>query len=623
MTDPTSTEARPAGERVNAAGGAAGADPTAAGAVRIGLYPNDPLVVAPHDPGCFAVADRVIGLVREVRPDLAPEHVGSSAVAGLPGKNVVDIAVLATPADIPAITTDLLGLGFQRQGGIDPWPATRPLLLGGIEHEGRRYAIHFHVTPDALEFRQLVALRDALRANPHLRDRYAERKQDIVESGVSDRRRYTYNKTAFLRQALADLGVARPPIHPPATIGILGGGQLGRMLGFAARGLGYRVAILDPDPECPARAVADHQEVAPYDDVEAALRLAARAAVVTIELEHIAPAVIDALQAAHVWTLRPGRNAIRQTQDRLAERRFLAGIGAPVAEWREVRALADLASAVREIGAPVRLKAALGGYDGRSQVRIGPDPTPDELARAFEPLRDHAGAHGLLVERELRFEAELSVVVARGADGTTLPYSVVHNVHDDGILVESAAPAAVDVAVARAAQDLAATMATELDLEGVLTVELFLLGDGSLAVNELAPRVHNSGHWTVEAARTSQFEQHIRAICGLPFGSADQHAPAALVNVLGEGPARAAQVEGLASALADPLVHVSLYDKRRVFERRKMGHVVATGASVDEALVRARRARAALSWRVTDPAGEGSGGRRAAKASTRVGLDER
>jgi 5-(carboxyamino)imidazole ribonucleotide synthase len=271
----------------------------------------------------------------------------------------------------------------------------------------------------------------------------------------------------------------------------------------------------------------------------------------------------------------------------------------------------------------VRLKAALGGYDGRSQVRIGTRPSAEELAAAFEPLRSHADAHGLLVERELRFEAELSVIVARGVDGTTLPYSVVRNVHDDGILVESAAPAAVPVAVSRGAQELAASIATELDLEGVLTVELFLLGDGSLAVNELAPRVHNSGHWTVDAARTSQFEQHIRAICGLPLGSADQHSPAALVNILGEGSSREARIAGLGAALADPLVHVSLYDKRRVFERRKMGHVVATGASADEALARARRARAALSWLGPGGAGEPSPVVTEGDTSTRVATGER
>jgi 5-(carboxyamino)imidazole ribonucleotide synthase len=209
----------------------------------------------------------------------------------------------------------------------------------------------------------------------------------------------------------------------------------------------------------------------------------------------------------------------------------------------------------------------------------------------------------LLAERELRYEAELSVVVARGTDGRVIPFPIARNVHDHGILVESVAPAPVAADVAERAAAIGSHLAEAMDLFGTLTVELFLLEDGSLVVNELAPRVHNSGHWTIDGAATSQFEQHVRAICGLGLGDARAFAPTAMVNVLGAGPRRPARLLGADATLADPAVHLHLYGKREVFERRKMGHVTALGATVDEALAHARAAAAALSW-ADDPVGE-------------------
>jgi 5-(carboxyamino)imidazole ribonucleotide synthase len=387
------------------------------------------------------------------------------------------------------------------------------------------------------------------------------------------------------------------PIPPGSTIGILGGGQLGRMLGFAARELGYRVAILDPDPACPARAIADRQVVAAYDDTSAAVELAAGCAVVTYELEHVSADLVHAI-AGHV-AVRPGAYALRMTQDRLAERRFLAGIGAPTAPWREVRSLEAARDGAAELGFPLRLKAAIGGYDGRSQVRIAGPDGPDGTEAAWRALAPIAERSGLVLESELDFACELSVVVGRDGAGRTVAFPPTHNRHDAGILVESVVPAPppVDGAVADAAVALAERIAVALDLVGMLTVELFLLRDGSLAVNELAPRVHNSGHWTIEGAATSQFEQHVRAICGLPLGAPGAHGPAGMVNLLGTGSLRPAHLLGVAGALADPLVHLHVYDKRMVFERRKMGHITVVGpATPDEALDRARAARARLSW---------------------------
>lgn len=382
------------------------------------------------------------------------------------------------------------------------------------------------------------------------------------------------------------------PIPPGATIGILGGGQLGRMLGFAARAMGYRIAVLDPDPDCPAAAIADRVVSAPYDSVDGAVELARGCAVVTYELEHVDAALVDAVEAAGV-PVRPGGRALRMTQDRLAERRFVAGLGIPTAPWREVTHEAGLRAAAAALGTPLRLKAPTGGYDGRSQVRIAtPDEIPGAINRLGRPPRTP-----LLVERELVFDAELSIITARALDGSLAPFPISRNVHDAGILVESAAPAPVSDAIAGNARAIGARIARALGTVGLVTAELFLLPDGTLAVNELAPRVHNSGHWTIEGARTSQFEQHVRAICGLPLGDPAAHGPTAMVNLLGAGKPRAARLDGVAEALADPLIHLHVYDKRLVFERRKMGHLTVAGASdVDEALARGRAALAKLRW---------------------------
>ncbi|MCU0479005.1 MAG: ATP-grasp domain-containing protein [Chloroflexi bacterium] len=257
--------------------------------------------------------------------------------------------------------------------------------------------------------------------------------------------------------------------------------------------------------------------MAPYDSLDGAVELARDCAVVTYELEHVDAALVDAVEAAGV-PVRPGVHALRMTQDRLAERRFVASLGIATAPWREVADAAGLRRAASELGTPLRLKAPIGGYDGRSQVRIA---TPNDVTGALERLGRSTGT-ALLVERELDF---------------------------------------------------------------------------ALAVNELAPRVHNSGHWTIEGAGTSQFEQHVRAICGLPLGDPAAHGPAAMVNLLGAGEPREARLEGIEAALADPLVHLHVYDKRRVFERRKMGHLTVVGApDVDEGLARGRAALASLRW---------------------------
>ncbi len=244
------------------------------------------------------------------------------------------------------------------------------------------------------------------------------------------------------------------------------------------------------------------------------------------------------------------------------------------------------------LGYPLRLKAPVGGYDGRSQVRMA---GPGDVDGAMAALGG-GDARPLLLEAEIDFERELSIVCARDREGRTLAFPVSRNVHDAGVLVESVAPAPIHPVVAADVREIADSLARGLDHVGLLTVELFQLRGGGLMINELAPRVHNSGHWTIEGAVTSQFEQHLRAILGLPLGSVRPHGSAAMVNLLGTGEDRPARLRGLEAALADPDVHVHLYGKRRVFERRKMGHVTVIGADLDAALDQARSARAALGW---------------------------
>ena len=555
----------------------------------IGPYERLQAEVHEWDPRSVEVAAKVAELVARHRLDLTVEHIGSTAVPGLPGKGIVDLSIETDPADIPAVVAMLYDLGFGPQPGPDPWPPTRPMPVGSLEIDGHTYRIHLHVQPLGGDFKRDLAFRDALRNDPDLRRQYEDLKRGITDAGPVEGLRYTHSKTAWILQVYRRLGFAPPPIAPPSTIGIIGGGQLGRMLALSARELGYRVAVLDPDPQAPARGVADRLEIGAYDDVAAALRMADGCAVITYELEHVGPSVVAALDDRR-RPIRPGPYPLKLTADRLAERRFVEANEGAVAPWRAVSSHADVLEGAAELGYPVRIKAARGGYDGRSQVRL--DRTAD--------IGEVDGRFGWpsLLERELDFEAELSVVVVRNVDGISRTFPVARNRHDLGILVETVVPAGVPEAVEKAAASLAESLATSMGLVGTLTVELFLMRDGSLVVNELAPRVHNSGHWSIEGAVTSQFEQHLRAICGLPLGSVAMRAPAvAMVNLLGEGAPRPAHPIGIYEALDVPDAHLHLYDKASVFERRKMGHVTALGTTPDDALDRARESAGHIAWR--------------------------
>ena len=360
------------------------------------------------------------------------------------------------------------------------------------------------------------------------------------------------------------------PIVPPATIGVLGGGQLGRYTVVAARLMGYGTVVLDPDRAAPAGAVADVHVVAPYDDPGALDRLAERCAVVTTEFENPPAEALERL-AADVVVAPPPR-AVAIAQDRVAEKSFLRERGVPTAPW----------STGEPVGYPAIVKTARLGYDGKGQAAVADDA---ELADALDAL-----AVPCVVERRVPLDVELSVLVARTADGRDVTYPVAENAHADGILDVTVAPARVDHRVAEEAQVLARRIAAALDYVGVLAVELFV-SDGLLLVNELAPRPHNSGHWTLDASATSQFEQHVRAICGLALGATDLVGgpTVAMANLLGDRWAAGTPAWG--QALADPAAHLHLYGKRDARPGRKMGHLTVVG---DDAAARVVALRDAL-----------------------------
>lgn len=343
-----------------------------------------------------------------------------------------------------------------------------------------------------------------------------------------------------------------PVLLPGATIGILGNGQLGRMLALAAAPMGYRVHVFGPDKDSPAEQVSAASTVADYDDFAALERFAADVDVITYEFENVP--LPTAAHVAPLKPLRPGAKALEVCQDRVTEKDFAVAQGAGTADYAAVSGEADFAAALVKVGTPAILKTRRMGYDGKGQRPVA---VPDDLAAAFAEL----GGAPAILERRVDFDHEVSVIVARGLDGAVAAFPVSRNTHRDGILRVSEAPDAAPVAVA-----VAEKLAAALDYVGVLAVEFFVAGD-QVFVNEMAPRVHNSGHWTIEGCETSQFEQHIRAICGLPLGDVGLRGRARMENLIGD------DVERVPALLADPRAHVHLYGKAEVRAGRKMGHV--------------------------------------------------
>lgn len=372
-------------------------------------------------------------------------------------------------------------------------------------------------------------------------------------------------------------------VSPGAALGVLGSGQLGRMFALAARRLGYRVHTFSPENDSPAGQVADLEVKAPYEDLDAVRRFARGVAVVTFEFENVPLATAEA--AAAVAPVRPRPSVLATAQHRLREKAFLAGAGLPVPAFVAVRSRADLRAGLARVGTPAVLKQAASGYDGKGQARIA---TAGDADAAWSAV----GGKESILEAFVSFERELSVVAVRGDDGAFAAYPVIENVHARHVLDVSVAPAPVPARVAAEAERIARTVALSLDVVGVLCVELFSTADGRLLVNELAPRPHNSGHLTVDAAVASQFEQQVRAICGLPLGAATLARPAAMANLLGD------LWEGgepdWTAALALPEVALHLYGKAEVLSGRKMGHLTALGPTAEEARTRVLAARDAL-----------------------------
>lgn len=373
------------------------------------------------------------------------------------------------------------------------------------------------------------------------------------------------------------------PILPGAAIGVLGSGQLGRMFAIAARRMGYRVHTFSPDSDTPTGQVADYEVNASYDDLDAVREFARGVRVVTFEFENVPAATVEAATA--YAPVRPDGAVLHTTQHRLREKIFLSQAGFPIVAFRHVTSFADLESALDELGCPAVLKTAGFGYDGKGQTKIN---TRDEAAAAFAAL----GGQEAVLEAFVDFEREVSVIAARGVDGRTAHYGVIHNDHRRHILDVSVAPADVRPAVARAAVAIAESVLKKLDVIGVMCVEFFVTRDDELLINELAPRPHNSGHLTFDACVTSQFEQQLRAVCGLPLGSTEMLRPAAMANLLGD--LWQAGEPNWRAACSFPNVKLHLYGKLTPRAKRKMGHLTALAHSADAAARLVREARARL-----------------------------
>ena len=373
---------------------------------------------------------------------------------------------------------------------------------------------------------------------------------------------------------------------PGSTVGVMGGGQLGRMFAIAARRMGYRVHIFSPDEDTPAGQLADMAVVSRYDDESAVRKFARGVDVLTFEFENIPSQTLA--WCAEESTVRPGGRVLDICQHRLREKNFLRAAGVPLPRFMQVESADKLRDAVAQLGTPCVLKTASFGYDGKGQAKI---ESGSDLDAVWAPMKGQTA----VVEAWATFEKEISVLIARAADGTTATYPVCENHHAHHILDITTVPANVSADVAMQACELARHIAVELELVGLLAVEMFLLPNDQILVNELAPRPHNSGHFSFDACITSQFEQQLRAVCGLPLGSTDLLRPCAMVNLLGE--VWSGGEPKWAAALEKDYVKLHLYGKSAPRPGRKMGHLVAFGDSPAVAAERALAARAALTAR--------------------------
>lgn len=376
------------------------------------------------------------------------------------------------------------------------------------------------------------------------------------------------------------------------TIGILGGGQLGRMLTLEAKRMGYRVVTLEPLPNSPCGQVADEQIVAAYDDGRAIGELGARSDVVTYEFENIPLESVSGLEREG-RLVRPGAEVLRIAQDRILEKQFVAESGCRVAPFAAVTTAGELSAAMRSIGFPAVVKTARGGYDGKGQWVVR------DATSARGAFGEAKGA-ALIYERFIPFDLEVSVICARGSGGALIGFPVTENVHDHGVLAMAIVPARIDPMLAEEVRRQAARLGERLGIVGAYCVEFFVAA-GELYVNEIAPRVHNSGHYSLDATQISQYEAHVRAICDLPLVEPRLRAPAVMVNILGT--ASGDRLDGVDALLRDPNLKLHLYGKRHAALRRKMGHFTIVAPTLHEALEKAQTAQRMVLWhRRAEPA---------------------
>ncbi len=377
-------------------------------------------------------------------------------------------------------------------------------------------------------------------------------------------------------------------IPPGKTIGVLGGGQLGRMFAQAAQAMGYRVHVYEPQANCPAGAVANREVNASYEDLRALKEFAREVDVITYEFENIPSEPLAAI--APLVPLHPRAEVLHICQNRQREKAWLRANGIPHVKFAEALD-GDIAAAVAQVGRPCVVKTADFGYDGKGQMKINTD---EELAQAVAIFRGRR----CVVERWVDFQREVSVVVARSSAGETRAFPVAENIHSRHILDFSIVPARIGAGIAREAEMLATSIAEKLGVVGLIAVEMFLANNGEVLVNELAPRPHNSGHWSMDGCETSQFEQHVRAVCGLPLGPVGVREPTVMVNILGDAwKWREGVLEGppnWAAILGEPAAKLHLYGKAEPRVGRKMGHFNVRGREIEAVIEKARELKAKL-----------------------------
>jgi 5-(carboxyamino)imidazole ribonucleotide synthase len=378
-------------------------------------------------------------------------------------------------------------------------------------------------------------------------------------------------------------------IAPGAVVGMLGGGQLGAMFAAAARRLGYQVAVWDPDPDAPAHRWAHHSFARPFEDDQTRRRFADLVSVVTYEWENIPIGLCDRLE--QLRPVRPACRILRVVQDRIEQKSYLRARGFPVPAFRTAASPEELKAAA-DLGYPCICKTARAGYDGKGQWRLSDE---EDLGRVQAQVRAAAREGSRwIIEEWIDFEREVSLVAVRGLQGETRVYPLVENLHQHGILRQTIVPANVASATASEAAALAERLLSDLDGIGVFCLELFLMSDGRLLINEVAPRPHNSGHYTLDACTVSQFEQQVRAVCGLPLGEVRLLSPATMINLIGDEVERTSREPGLSRVLATPGAAMHLYGKRAVRAGRKMGHVTFLAPQQETAVARADTLRSLL-----------------------------